>query len=153
MMGVIRLGHRIIHAGIFAGALTRAVAYAPLPGGPHEATGPVVLSDDGKYLPLYAAAWALSAVLSLIWAIRGRGGFAILFFAFLLGTWALGYAAAWIMAGFDGPSWMTFFLYGSYATVVIGVYYLLEALRAHRGEQITEAIQTVTPRQEGPREP
>ena len=122
------------------------MAYSPLLGGPHESTGPLVLTNDGEWMPFYAAAWAMLAVASLVCVVRGSGSWPVLGFATMMGIWGGGYAVAW--AVLHDASWMTAALYTGVSVHAAGAYlWLASAERAHRA--VTESLRTVPSRAEG----
>ena len=137
------IGHRIVHAGIALISATRAIAYSPLAGGPHESSGPMVLSDYGEWLWLYVTLWAISFILSAFALVKGRGEFALLVFVFLCFSWAGGYGTAWLMSGGGSSDWMTACLYLGLGIAHVGVHRLLDLLEKTQVSMMTMSLPVI----------
>lgn len=139
------IGQRLVCFGVLVVSLTRVIAYTPFWGGPHESSGPMFLTGDGSAMWAYVALWAVGAVLALVGMVRGKAGLAVLWFVFLMLTWAGGYAGAWI---YDiGPKadkgWMSAALYGGNGISALGAFYMLRHIDDKRTSDITEAHRIV----------
>lgn len=137
------IGHRIVHASIAFMSATRAIAYSPLAGGPHDGAGPMILSDHGEWMWLYVMLWVLSFCLSSYALIRGRGEIALLVFIFLCFSWAGGYATAWLLAGFQTDDWMTASLYAGIGLLGVGAHRLLYLLQKYQAQALTGLLPVV----------
>lgn len=132
------IGHRIVYFGVFVVSLTRVIAYWPLFGGPYESSGPMYLTDNGQVMWLYVTLWAVGAILSLFGIIRGKGYVGVLWFVFLMLTWAAGYFGAWWQDGFTGRAWMSVALYGGNGAVSLGVFYLTREIADWQAQANTD---------------
>lgn len=135
------LGQRIVCFGVLIVSLTRVIAYSPINGKPYESSGPLFLTDGGSLLWLYVILWAVGALLAVVGIVRGRGSIAVLWFVFLMLTWAGGYVGAWV---YDiGPKadrgWMSAALYGGNGLVALGMFYLSREIDERRTAANTAA--------------
>ena len=139
------LGQRILLLGVFIVSLTQVIAYTPYFGGPYESSGPMFLTDNGSAMWVYVALWGVGAVLALVGMIRGKGGLATLWFAFLMLTWAAGYFGAWPAQEGDRytRAWMSAALYGGNGINALGAFYLMRHIDDRRASDITEAHKIV----------
>ena len=139
------LGQRILLLGVFIVSVTRVIAYAPLWGGPYESSGPMFLTGDGSAMWVYLALWGVGAALALVGMIRGKAGLAVLWFVFLMLTWAAGYTGAWIAQEGDRytRAWMSAALYGGNGINALGAFYMLRHIDNRRASDITEAHRIV----------
>lgn len=135
------LGQRILLLGVFVVSVTRVIAYMPFWGGPYESSGPMFLTNDGDAMWVYVALWGVGAVLALVGMIRGKAGLAVLWFVFLMLTWAAGYVGAWIAQEGDRytRAWMSAALYGGNGINALGAFYMLRHIDDRRASDITEA--------------
>lgn len=139
------LGQRIVLLGVFIVSVTRVIAYAPLFGGPYDSSGPMFLTGDGSGMWLYVAFWAVGAALALVGMVRGKAGLPVLWFVFLMLTWAAGYVGAWIAQEGDRytRAWMSAALYGGNGINALGAFYLMRHIDDKRASDITEAHKIV----------
>lgn len=116
---------------------SRAVAYYPLMGGPHDGAGPQVLSDHGEWLWLYATLWAVTALIALVELVTGTSKASVLLAIFMCLTWSLSYFAAWKLSNFESADWMTGALYASYGLTFIAVKRLLDVIHRFYAQALT----------------
>lgn len=124
-------------------AATRALAYSPLLGGPHDGAGPQILSDHGEWLWLYVTLWAVTAVTAAVEIITGTTKASVLIAIFMCAAWSMGYFTAWAMTDYRSPDWMTGFLYASIALMLVAVKRLIDQLEKYYAQTLTGMIRTV----------
>lgn len=123
------LGHRIAHLAIALICFTRAFAYSEVLRPPRESPGPLFLTDEGRYLWLYALFWAVAGALALVDAVRRQTAWSVPMFLGLMSVWGLSYVGAWAYSGFESWDWLTGALYLGVAATMLGAHFLIISLR------------------------
>lgn len=95
-------------------ALSRFIAYSALFSPPHEAPAIMVLTDGGRYLPIFAFLWLTVGLWALFDALVKDTGWSEALFLALMLVWGGGYLIAWIGMGRMMIDWLS-------ATLYIGV--------------------------------
>lgn len=122
-------------------AFSRAWAYSGIASAPHDAPGPLILTDGGKYLGEFAALWAIIGLLALFDAFVKDTGWSDPLFVGMLTVWGLSYLLAWIASGYASNDWMTFGIYTGCAGKILFDY--LENNRKIRAIQTSGAQVTL----------
>lgn len=120
-------GHRIAHAAIALICLTRAIAYSRFITPPHDSPGPLFLTDEGRFLWIYALIWVLVAVLAITDGLRRRTSWAIPAFIGIVTVWGGSYLLAWAHAEFHTVDGMTGCLYLGLAGITLGAHLIITA--------------------------
>ncbi|MDN5606102.1 MAG: hypothetical protein L0G59_11895 [Kocuria sp.] len=137
-------GNTVLNFAAFIVCAGRAIAYSPLLSGPHQSSGPLILTDEGRFMPIYATLWAIAAALTLLQTITGRGRSGFVLFILVMSMWALGYGVAAVVLG--GAAWMSFDLYGGFTILAVGAYMLGTENRQAVAASITNALKVVRQR-------
>lgn len=124
MQNVGRVGwyDALASVGIAAVGLSRAWAYSPFGGPPHEGPGVLIMTDNGRFLPVLALVW-LAVGLWALWDgfVKDTGWSEAIFFS-LMAVWGASYGVAWLMSGFGSPDWLPMFMYLGIATHTLARY-------------------------------
>lgn len=90
---------------------TRAIAYSAVFGPAHESPGPMLMTDGGRNLPWFAAAWAVIGVVLAWEGVTGKIRRGLPLMAAMMTMWGASYVAAWFISDLDSPDWITACLY------------------------------------------
>lgn len=126
---LLTIGTFVVNLGVFAGGSTRALAYSGVLGTVKESPGPQILSDDGEFLWVYAALWAICACLAVYDMVRVRLGPAIIMLIPLLMWWTASYGFAWWYSHFRSWDWMSVGIYSAACLCIGGLLAYIFGLR------------------------
>lgn len=112
----------IANVGVVLFCFTRAIAYSEVLGEAKFSPGPHLLSDDGRFLVLYALLWGIAGLFALYDLVRRQLGFGFTMLIPLMIWWGISYTMAWAYSDYHSYDWMSAAVYFGSALGLIGLF-------------------------------
>ena len=117
---------------VFALAVTRALAYAPVGAG-HVSNGPSVISGHGAYISYWVIGWCVVGILAVTDFFTRRQD-SITALSAMMGAWGASYLLAWVLADFEQMGWLTTVTYWGPALIMISLGKMISILEEVMGQ-------------------